>query len=266
MTPHRWQLAGHGPEGYERYLVPAFFAGCAGQLLDLAAVGTGERVLDVACGTGIVARMAAGLAGPTGTVAGTDLNAGMLEVAAAQAAGIGWQQADATSLPFPDASFDVACCQQGLQFFADRPGALAELHRVVAPGGRIALAVWRQLDQNLVFAQLVAELEEHAGPAAAGVMRAPFAGPDRDELRELVLGAGFEQVRCRIGIVTARFPSTAEFLRVEVLSTPLVGTLDQVRRDALVGRLEQDLASYVDDDGITFGVQTWLLVAQRPSA
>jgi ubiquinone/menaquinone biosynthesis C-methylase UbiE len=126
------------------------FAPCATQLLDLAAVEPGERVLDVACGTGIVARRAAARVGAGGVVAGSDVNEGMLEVAAATAIDlpvrIEWHRADATALPLPDGAFDVVCCQQGLQFVPDPPLALREARRVLTPGGRLALAVWRGID------------------------------------------------------------------------------------------------------------------------
>jgi len=165
------------------------FAPCATQLLDLAVVGPGERVLDVACGTGIVARRAAARVGVGvgGVVTGSDVNEGMLEVAAAAATDlpvrIEWHRADATALPLPDGAFDVVCCQQGLQFVPDPPLALREARRVLAPGGRLALAVWRAIDHHPVFAALVRALERHAGPGTAALMRAPFAGPGREEPR-----------------------------------------------------------------------------------
>jgi SAM-dependent methyltransferase len=120
-----WQLAGCLPENYERHLVPALFGPWAAQLVELAAPGPGERVLDVACGTGIVARRAAALVQPGGAVAGLDSNRGMLEVARAAAAEvrpvIDWRAGDAADLPFPDGVFEVVLCQQGLQFFPELP-------------------------------------------------------------------------------------------------------------------------------------------------
>jgi len=152
------------------------FAPCATQLLDLAAVEPGERVLDVACGTGIVARRAAARVGAGGVVAGSDVNEGMLEVAAATAIDlpvrIEWHRADATALPLPDGAFDVVCCQQGLQFVPDPPLALREARRVLTPGGRLALAVWRSIDHHPVFAAFVRALERHAGPGTAAPLRA----------------------------------------------------------------------------------------------
>jgi ubiquinone/menaquinone biosynthesis C-methylase UbiE len=115
----QWQVAGNAAEIYEEYLVPAIFEPWARNLLDRAAPRPGERVLDVACGSGIVARLAAEQVGAAGTVVGVDINPGMIAVARknAGAAGVEWKEGNATALPLPDGSFDLVTCQQGLQFF-----------------------------------------------------------------------------------------------------------------------------------------------------
>ena len=180
----RWQLDDGIAHAYERFLVPVLFAPWAERLVQLAAPGPGERVLDVACGTGIVARRAAARvgAGGGGAVAGLDLNQSTLEVARAAAAQAGasidWQAGDAVGLPFPDGAFEIVFCQQGLQFFPDPALALREMRRVLVPGGRLALSMWRPIRYSPGFAVLAQMLERHAGPAAAAVMHAPFAGPD----------------------------------------------------------------------------------------
>jgi ubiquinone/menaquinone biosynthesis C-methylase UbiE len=265
-----FQLEGQGPEAYERYLVPAFFAECAEQLLGLVPAGTGQRVLDVACGTGVVARLASAQVGAEGMVVAMDVNDGMIDVARAVAAdatgAITWHTADAAALPAPAAAFDIVYCQQGLQFIADRPQALREMHRVLAPGGRVAIAIWRGLEHNPAFAAFVHALAQHAGEEAAAMMRAPFAGPDRDEIRRLMGQVGFDKMSIRIGVVLARFRSAAELLRHEVLSSPLagpVGALSEDRYDALGRDLTKVLYPYVEDDGIAFAVQTWLATAHR---
>jgi SAM-dependent methyltransferase len=146
VSDQRWQVAGNAAQAYEQRLVPAIFAAWAPRVLALAAPAPGQRLLDVACGTGVVAGLAAERLGPAGQVAGLDLNPGMLAVAASRpvdGAPTGWVQASAGRLPFPDGSFQVICCQAGLQFLPDRPAALAEMARVLAPGGRLAALVWR---------------------------------------------------------------------------------------------------------------------------
>jgi SAM-dependent methyltransferase len=142
----QWQVAGRAPEVYERELVPAVFAPWAPILVELAHPCPGERVVDIACGTGIVARVAAARVGATGVVSGVDLNPGMLSVARSatavssrSGAPIQWHEASADKLPFPGESFDIVYCQLGLQFFADRAAALREMHRVLGADGRLAL-------------------------------------------------------------------------------------------------------------------------------
>lgn len=135
----QFQVSGNAAEHYERYIVPTIFIPWSTDLLERAALQPGERVLDVACGTGVVARHAAQQVGSDGTVTGLDLNPVMLEVARTQAASsdavVEWHQGDAGALPFDDAAFDVVLCQQGLQFFPDKVKALREMHRVLVPGG-----------------------------------------------------------------------------------------------------------------------------------
>jgi ubiquinone/menaquinone biosynthesis C-methylase UbiE len=267
-----FQLEGHGPQAYERYLVPAFFDGCAAELLALVPPASGQRVLDIACGTGIVARRASaqvtGDGTAAGTVVGVDVNEAMIEVArTVPAAGtITWHVADAAALPLPDAAFDIVYCQQGLQFATDRPDALREMQRVLGPGGRAGFAIWRALEHSPAFVTFVDVLQRHAGDEAAAMMRSPFGWSDRNEIRDLVLAAGFESVRIRIGIVLVRFPSATQFLRSEVLSSPLagpVGALGDHRYQALDDDLAQRLLPYADDDGIAFPMQTWLVAASR---
>src|SRR5213595_318643 len=215
----QWQVAGSAPEVYERDLVPAVFGVWAPILVELAQPRPGERVVDVACGTGIVARIAAASVGPTGAVVGVDLNPGMLNVARSVVSTdsrsgqpLLWQEASADKLPFPDGSFDIVYCQLGLQFFADRPAALREMRRVLSPEGRLALMVWRGIGESPGFAVLAASLEEHVGQAAAAIMRAPFGLSNADELAALVRDAGFQDVAIQQRVGTVRFPSVEKFV------------------------------------------------------
>jgi ubiquinone/menaquinone biosynthesis C-methylase UbiE len=154
MAQHEaWQVGGSAAELYQRYLVPAIASLWAADLIDRAAPRPGERVLDVACGTGVVARLAAERMG-SGRVVGLDINAGMLAAARSLSPGAGpsieWYEGSALTMPFPDASFDLCLCQLGLQFFPDRPAAMREMFRVLQLGGRVALSVFSAIEHTPV--------------------------------------------------------------------------------------------------------------------
>jgi SAM-dependent methyltransferase len=267
----RWQLTGGTAEAYERYLVPLLFAPWGERLVERAAPGPGERVLDVACGTGILARQAADRVGPGGAVAGVDLNQGMLDVARAAAAGgppIRWHAGDAAGLPVPDGAFDVVLCQQGVQFFPDPAAALREMRRVLAPGGRVAVSVWRDIRHCPGFGAMADALERHAGADVAAIMRAPFAFGGAERLRGLLAGAGFTGARVRIDIGAVRPPSAEEFLRRQAAASPLagpVGALDDDRLAAVIRDLDDRLREHTDDDGVAFPMEATVATARAPA-
>ncbi|HET8576256.1 MAG TPA: class I SAM-dependent methyltransferase, partial [Methylomirabilota bacterium] len=235
----QWQVAGNAAEIYERALVPAVFSAWAPLVIELANPQPGARVVDVACGTGVVARLVARRVGPTGQVVGLDLNPGMLAVAAsivsnepATTGRIRWQEANATKMPLPDAAFDIVYCQLGLQFFPDRPAALREMFRVLAPGGRLGLMVWRGIEHSPGFAALAEALARHGSPEAAGIMRAPFGLADAEELRSLIAAAGFGDITIRPVPGTVRFPSVVRFVQDYVAGSPLAGHVAKLSDEA----------------------------------
>ena len=251
----RWQLAGTAPEIYERHLVPAIFGPWAPVLVTLASPQPGESLLDVACGTGVVARLAARHVGTSGRVTGLDLNPGMLAVARASLPVtepvVEWREANVEAMPFPDATFDVVICQLGLQYFPNRHVAIREMHRVLAPGGRLALLVWRSLQHCPGYAALTDVLDRHIGPEAGNIMRAPFSLGDREELRTALSEGAFRDVVIRLSVGMVRFPSVEKFVQYQVAGSPLsgpVGQADDSARDALTEDLTTALRPYVDDE------------------
>jgi ubiquinone/menaquinone biosynthesis C-methylase UbiE len=186
-APERWQLEGASAELYERHLVPAMTLPWAVDLVERVGVRRGDRVLDVACGTGAVARVAAERVGDSGRVAGLDVNRGMLAVARslqpARAARIEWHEGSALELPFDDREFGVVLCQLGLQFFQDRPVALLEMRRVATPGGRVAASVFSAIERNPATHALSDALDRHLGEGASLAKRNEHSLADPEELR-----------------------------------------------------------------------------------
>lgn len=220
MSRVRWDRdvaagAGNAAVAYERYLVPGVFRPSAEALLDVAPPNPEDRVLDVGCGTGIVALLAAERVGPAGALSAVDVNPGMLEVARSLPGSerVEWRHADAVDLPYADASFDLVYSQHTLQFIPDRLAALREMHRVLAPGGRLAVATWGPVERSPGYLVLGAALARHVGPeAGAAITKGPFSLSDADELASLLEEAAFVQVELRSVDVSTGFPSAAEFL------------------------------------------------------
>lgn len=261
-----FQLEGSAPEAYEAYLVPTLFAPCAQRLLEAVGLRAGAHVADVACGTGIVARQATRQVRPSGTVTGMDVNPAMVEVAARLGTGVDWTVGDAPSLPMGDGTLDVWCCQQGVQFVRDGPAVLAEARRVLVPGGRGAVAVWRGVGDNPAFAAFADALAAVVDEEAAAMMRAPFAFGDRDEMRDLLTQSGFTDVNLTLLAFAARFPSARELLRQEVAASPLADAVEGLSpevKERLAAELERRLDHLTDDAGVVAPMQTWLAVATR---
>ena len=205
-------------EMYESTLVAPLFAPWAEHLVEETRVGAGDRVLDVACGTGIVARLAQSRVGSNGRVVGVDLSPLMLEVARRVGPAIDWRESSAASLPVQDGElFDVVLCQQGLQFFPDRPVAVREMHRVLAPGGRVGLSVWRSDEEMPVLLELRRIAEQQIGPLAD--RRHCFG--DAANLATLLASCGLSEVNVQAITKTIRFENGEDFIRLNALA--LVG-------------------------------------------
>ncbi len=228
---------GNPAENYQRFFVPAIGAPVADDVIAIAGLRPGERVLDVACGTGVVARLAATRVGAAGSVTGLDINPGMLAVAGSATPSdmaIDWREANAESMPFPDSAFDVAVCQMGLQFVSGKLTALREMRRVLAADGRAVISV--PGPKPYLFAIMTDALARHISPEAAAFGDLVFSMHDVDELRELVRSAGFRTVDVTARSKTLRLPAPADFLWQYIYSTPLAkaaAQADEARRAAL---------------------------------
>lgn len=236
-------------ELYESKFVPALFADWTPHVVDMGDVTAGQSVLDVACGTGIVARTAAERVGPEGRVVGVDLNEAMLTVAERVCPGIELRQADVTVLPFDDATFDGVLCQMALMFFPDRQAAIGEMGRVAKPQGTVVIMVPSNLDAQPAYRLLVELAARHAGPEAVAMLSAYWACGDLDELLGTVRAAGLDVLSTRTRMGTARFGSIDEFVAIEVESTPVRERLTDGEYDTLRREANDVLEGFTTPDG-----------------
>lgn len=258
---------GNSPLNYERFFVPAIGGPLAADLIRVAALRPGERVLDVACGTGVVARLASQQVGDTGSVAGLDVNPGMLAVArSVTPAGtpIEWHEASAEAMPLPDASFDVVLCQMGLQFVPDKHAALREMWRVLVQGGRLILNVPGPTPQ--LFTIMREALAHHVGAEAAGFIDHVFSLHDTAEIQNLITGAGFHDVSVQSDTKSPHLPAPEEFLWQYIFSTPLAGAaakLDEERRDSLQRDVVGKWQEFAQDSGLALQVRIVVATARK---
>jgi SAM-dependent methyltransferase len=247
--PEPWQVSTDAAEVYESCFVPAIFGAWAGRVADAAGIGTRNRVLDVGCGTGVLAREARRRVGQEGRVVGLDLNEGMLAVAARTEPTIEWRQGDAASLPFDDASFDIVVSQFALMYFPDRATSLSEMWRTLAPGGRLAIAVWAPIGRARGYHILVDLTTRQCGGEAADVLAAPFVLGDQAELAELFVDSGISGANVTLHDGSIRFPSVKEFIRVEVQGSPLAEMVSAEAMETLAAESERALAEFVVPSG-----------------
>jgi SAM-dependent methyltransferase len=240
-------------EVYDELFVPALFAQWGPRVAKAAAIGLGQSVLDVGCGTGVLACAAAERAGPKGRVVGLDPNERMLAVARRKTAVVTWQLGRAESLPFADASFDAVVSQFALMFFESKPTAIAEMLRVLRPRGRLVIAVWDALERATGYLALTELLRELFGTNVAGAMHAPFALGDRHELLRLLVGAGAAGVEVKTQPGTVSFVSADAMISTERACVwTLGGLLDEQQFAQLRQRAPGVLQPFIRSDG---GVQ-----------
>jgi len=236
-------------------MVPAIFVPWARKLLDSTRVQKGDRVLDVACATGTVARLAAERLAGTGHVTGLDLGEEWLEVArkvpVEKGTRIEWRCGNATSLPFPSDSFDVVLCQQGIQFFDDRKSALDEMFRVLAPSGRFGASVFRSIERSPGYRSLATALGRHVGQRAEAMTQRIFSLGDPGVLRSLMTSAGFQHIDVRPDVGNAHFESVEDFPRVYSIGWDA----NPATTEAVVHDVARDLQEFCDVDGLTFPME-----------
>jgi ubiquinone/menaquinone biosynthesis C-methylase UbiE len=261
-------------EMFDRYLGSAIFAPWAQVLLAYAVPRPGERVLDLACATGTVARQVAPLVRAEGKVVGLDINPARLAVArgrpAPEGAPIDWQEGNAVALDLPDQSFDLLLCQQGLQFFPDRLAAAREMHRVLKDDGRLALNLWQTLDRHPLYAALCRAEARYLGVPLAG-LTVSWSFSDREELRTLLAEAGFQQIEVAEKALDVHFDSWERFVYFTLFAAasmlPQFNWEDETSRagfiEAVSREIEPVLQRYRDGDGLSFPTYWNIAVAYK---
>jgi len=259
-----FQITLEQAEAYEELLVPAITGQWAAPMLDLAGVSAGQRVLDVACGTGVLARAAAERVGPTGHVVGVDLNPAMLTVAARIRPDLEWREGDAANLPLEDERFDSALCLSALFFFPDVNAAVAEMARVVRTGGVVVIQTYASLDDQPVYGQFIETVLRYASEDARSLIDTYFSRGDLPALRQTFEGASLrvEQTVSPMGV--AAYGSWDELIATEVKSTPLVDRLTDDQLEQIRQDLESLLRRHQAPDGsLKLPIRSHLITGRR---
>lgn len=263
-------------EAYEQYLGPTISDPWTHVLLEYATPQPGEHVLDVACGTGSVARQVAPMVETQGRIVALDVNPDMLTVARAipapAGATIAWQHGNAISLDLADVAFDLVLCQQGLQFFPDRTASVREMRRVLTKGGRVAISVWQALHRHPMFEALLTATARHLG-ADHTTVNVPFSLWDAEELRTLLSDAGFQRIEVIPRSLIVQLPSPECFVQLTVqgaaTSIPAFAQLNDASRSALVEAVIEETQSvagrYRDGNTLTFPMHTHIAMAYTSS-
>jgi ubiquinone/menaquinone biosynthesis C-methylase UbiE len=258
------QVTRNAAETYEEFFVPALFQEWAERVADAAHIESGQHVLDVACGTGVLTSAVVERVGPQGSVIGLDVNEGMLAVAQKKAPQIQWKHGRAESLPFEDGSFDAVVSQFGLMFFEDRAAAIREMSRVLRPGGRLAVAVWDRLENTPGYAAMATLLERLFGRQTAEALYAPFVLGNTKTLLPLFTNSNLQDVQITTFAGTARFASIRSWVFTEIRGWTLSDSLDEEQYQRLLQEAERELQSYVASDGtVQFHAPAHIVTASR---
>ena len=261
----RGQVSANAAKVYEEFYLPGLFAEWPPRVIDAAKIRSGQRVVDVACGTGVLAQAVADRVGSTGLTVGVDINEGMLNIAREKAPEIEWYQAPAEALPLDDDNYDRVVCQFGLMFFDDQRAALQEMMRVLRPGGILAVVVWDKLENCPAYYAQDQLFQRVLGKEFAD--ESPYSLGDLQVLRQLLASAGISDVKIQTHEGTARFSSIDEWIYTDVKGWTIDEEIEDEKYEHLLRESRQELARFVTVDGtVTFSTPAHILVASKPDA
>lgn len=255
-SPYGEIFSANAAENYEHFFVPVIGKPLAKELVNLADLRQGEQVLDVACGTGIITRLAFKKTGNAGTVTGLDINPGMLSVARSvtqSTSSIEWHQARAEDIPLNDEVFNIAFCQLGLQFMEDKRAALQEMYRVLKNDGRLVLNLPGPVGP--LFKIFANALEKHINKETAGFVNHVFSLHDTTEIRQLLTAAGFQEIEIEAEEKLLHLPAPKDFLWQYIHSTPMIEIVSKVNKqtmDLLEKEIVKNWQQFRTKDGMQY--------------
>jgi ubiquinone/menaquinone biosynthesis C-methylase UbiE len=259
------QVSANAAKIYEEFYLPGLFAEWAPRVIDAAGIQLGQRIVDVACGTGVLAQAVADRVGTTGSTVGVDINAGMLNIAREKAPEIEWHQAPAEALPLDDDSVDGVVCQFGLMYFDDQRTGIEEMMRVLRPGGNLAVVVWDKLENCPAYAAEEQLFQRVLGEEYAD--EAPYSLGDPQVLQQLFTSAGASDAKIRTHEGTARFSSIDDWIYTDVKGWTIGDEIEDEKYERLLREARQELACYVTPEGtVAFSTPAHIVTASKPDA
>ncbi|MBL8161678.1 MAG: class I SAM-dependent methyltransferase [Anaerolineae bacterium] len=259
----KWKVSGTGPEIYEQVFVPAVMQTWANRLVDLANARPGIRILDVACGSGVVTRKFAERNGNSGQIIGFDINPDMIAIAQVKQPSsiIEWREGNVLELPFQDSTFDIVTCQHGLMFFEDRVKGLQEMYRVLVPGGSLVVLVWGPIEDNAGFLAAAEGFGRHVGIEAGDSIRGMFVLGDLGRMRSLAKASGFRDVDVKTVAAQAHFPSVEDL--VHGFGALMQSAISEAIQLELLTDIATTLRPYVNDDGLVFPMEAIVMHVRK---
>ena len=259
----RGQVSADAARVYEEFYLPGLFAEWAPRVIKAAQIEAGHRVLDVACGTGVLACAVSDRVGATGLTVGVDLNEGMLNIAREKAQNIEWRQAPAEALPMADNSYDRVVCQFGLMYFDDQRAALEEMMRVLQPGGRLAVVVWDRLENIPAYAVEDQLFQRVLGEEFAD--ESPFSLGDRKVLQQLFDSAGITGAKIRTIQGTARFATIDDWIYADLKGWTIDDEIEGEKYESLLKEARQELTHFLTPEGtVAFATPAHIVTAAKP--
>ena len=234
---------------HEQYLVPAIYAQWAGRVAEIAEIDVGQHVLDVACGTGTLARAIQMETGLSGKVIGLDNNEKMLASAQAHSRGIEWQLGDATAMPFEKNRFDRVMCQFALMFIGNRVSVIKEMLRVCKPDGLVVLATWGSLHQGGAYDVLIKMVRKYLGSRAALNLSSPWALGKPGVMDALLLTSGVNEYECHQRVGQASYPSIRAFIEAHLRLAGEYGDLSEQSLEEIYNAANMELRPFLSTGG-----------------